>query len=189
MAMTVFGKSLSVLGGLIGLLVIMGCPKPAPISDFGPLRTEVEQLYLNYHELKIVYSDLRAAARLHIEREGGQLGEIQNAARFIDQANLIAYYQWELLSITEYIRDSARGDFFALRVKDVADAHQKSKDLVMAIKVYDAFIQDPEALALIDKGIRHIEQHMDLYEALYGLMLPMANRPAAAPALQVQESL
>jgi len=174
----------------MGLLAIMGCSRSAPLPDYGPLRTEVERLYLNYHELRIVYSDLRAAARLHMEREGGQLGEIQNAARFIDQANLIAYYQWELLSITEYIRDSARGDFFALRVRDIADAQQKSKDLVLAINVYDAFIQDPEALALIAKGVRHIEQHMDLYEALYRLMLPLASRPAAAaPALQEQESL
>ena len=174
---------------LLGLLAIGGCAQPNPMPDYSPIRTEVERLYLNYHELKVVYSDLRAAARLHIERSGGQLSEIQTAARFIDQANLIAYYQWELLSITEYIRENVRSDFFTLRVKDLADARQKSADIVLAIKVYDAFIKDPEALAVIQKGIWHIEQNMLIFDALHDMLQPLSNRPDAAPALEGQESL
>jgi hypothetical protein len=173
------------------LLVILlgGCAKTNTLPDFGPLRSEVEALYLNYHELKVVDSDLHAAARRHIEQSGQQLPEIQSAARFITQANLIAYYQWELLSITEYVRDSARSDFFTLRAQDVADARQKSEDLIMAIKVYDAFIRDPQALALIEKGIARIQQNIAIYDALYELMAPLANKPAPPPAGGVQTSL
>jgi hypothetical protein len=173
------------------LLVILlgGCAKTNTLPDFGPLRSEVEALYLNYHELKVVDSDLHAAARRHIEQSGQQLSEIQSAARFITQANLIAYYQWELLSITEYVRDSARSDFFTLRVQGVADARQKSEDLILAIKVYDAFIRDPQALALIEKAIAHIQQHIATYDVLYELMTPLANRPAPPPVGGVQTSL
>jgi len=154
------------------------------------LKVEVEALYLNFHELKVVHSDLHAAARQHIENQGGrQLAEIQSAARFIDKANLIAYYQWELMSITPYIKAKARSDFFTLRVKDVADAHQKSKDLILGIKVYDAFIRDPDALALIAKGIGLIEQHMASYDALLDLMTPLANPPPARPPVTMSESL
>jgi len=173
------------------LLVILlgGCAKTNALPDFGPLRSEVESLYLNYHELKVVDSDLHAAARRHIEESGQQLAEIQSAARFITQANLIAYYQWELLSITEYVRDSARSDFFTLRVEDVADARQKSEDLILAIKVYDAFIRDPRALALIEKGIARIQQNIAIYDTLYKLMAPLANGPAPLPVGGVQTSL
>jgi hypothetical protein len=174
--MPVFTNKRPIVAGLLGLLWVIGCFKADPQPDYSPLRSEVERLYLNYHELKAVYSDLRTAALVHIERSGGQLNEIQSAARLINQANLIGYYQWELLSITGYIRDSARKDFFTLRVKDVDDAHRKSKDLVLTIKVYDAFIKDSAALALIEKAVVHIEQNMAIYEALHTLMLPMANR-------------
>jgi hypothetical protein len=157
--------------------------------DSGPMQAEVEGLYLNYHELRIVHSDLHAAARRHIEQDGNQLPEIQSAARFIDQANLIAYYQWELLSIAAYIREDARSDYFTLRVTDLADARQKSKDLILAIKVYDAFIRDPAALALIEKGIGHIERNITFYDKLTVLMTPLANPPPRQPPRTKTEAL
>jgi hypothetical protein len=175
--MSIRNKSRAWALGCLGLLLVTGCFKGTVAPDFDPLRTEVEILYLNYHELKAVHSDLHDSARRHIEKAGGQLSEIQSAARFIDQANLIAYYQWQLLSITEYIRESARSDFFTLRVRDVADAREKSKGLIMAISVYEAFIRDDEALALIRKGIDHIQRNIDIYIRLQEKMAPLANPP------------
>jgi len=174
--------------GLLLVLFIVGCAKPAALPNYDPLRTEVETLYLNYHDLKVVHSDLHAAARRHIEEAGTQLAEIQSAARFMDQANLVAYYQWELLSITEYIRDDARSDFFTLRVRDLADARQKSEDLILAINVYDAFIRDPQVLALIKKGIEHIQKNMAIYDKLVALMMPLSNI-SEPPAGRSSESI
>ena len=171
------------------MLMAAGCARPAALPDYGPMKAEVEALYLNYHELKVVHSDLHAAARLHIEQQGEQLAEIQSAARFIEQANLIAYYQWELLSITAYIREEARSDFFTLRVKDIADARQKSEDLILAVKVYDAFIRDPVVLALIEKSIGHIERNIDIYDKLQSLMIPLANSPPPPPVKTETETL
>jgi hypothetical protein len=173
--------------GMLIILLLFGCARPNALPDYGPMRAEVEKLYLNYQELKVVHSDLHAAARRHIEEGGQQLAQIQSAARFIEQASLISYYQWELLSITTYIRDSARSDFFTLRVQDIADARQKSEDLILAIKVYDAFIRDQEALSLIEKGIRHIQQNIAHYDALQAYMRPMANPPR--PQEGPQESI
>ncbi len=136
--------------------------------DWTPLKTSVEALYLNYHELKIRHSDLHTAALAHIEASGHELGEIQSAARFIQQANLIAYYQWELLSITHYIRASARRDFYTLRERDLLDAQDKSNDLIMAVKVYDAFVHDPQASKLIMACLQLIEKHIMLYGQMVG---------------------
>ena len=173
--MSNYSKSWIYATGLILVLFIVSCVKPNALPNYDPLRAEVETLYLNYHDLKVVHSDLHAAARRHIEEAGEQLAEIQSAARFMDQANLVAYYQWELLSITEYIRDGARSDFFTLRVKDLADARQKSEDLILAIKVYDAFIRDPQAMTLIEKGIELIQKNMTIYDKLVALMMPLSN--------------
>ena len=174
---------------LIGLLLATGCHKSSVATNFDLLRSEVEKLYLNYHELKVIESDLHAAARRHIEEGGSQLTHIQSAARFIAQANLIAYYQWELLSITEYIREGARSDFFTLRVRGVDDARQRSKDLILAIQVYEAFIQDAEALDLIQKGILHIERNVAIYDRLLQHMTPLANPPNTPAASQWQTSI
>lgn len=145
------------------LLLFVGCATTSASPEWGGLKPSVEALYLNYWELKALHRDLHDAALVHLEASGPQLAEIQSAARFIQQANLIAFYQWELLSITEYIRDSARRDFFTLRERSLIDARDKSNDLILSTKVYEAFIRDPQALELIDACIISIEKHRALY--------------------------
>lgn len=156
-------KTRKLIGALIVWGLMLGCATSDTAHDFEPLKASVEALYLNYRDLENLHSDLRAAARLHIEASGAQLAEIQSAARFIHQANLIAYYQWELISITSYIRDSARRDFFTLRARDLIDARDKSHDLILSIRVYEAFVRDTRALELIGACIQRIEKHMALY--------------------------
>ncbi len=146
---------------------MLGCASMDNRQEWAPLKTSVEALYLNYHELRTLHSDLHAAALAHIESSGPELSEIQSAARFIQQANLIAFYQWELLSITHYIRESALRDFYTLRERDLLDAQNKSNDLIMAVRVYDAFVHDQQASKLIAACIQCIEQHI----ALYGQMV------------------
>ena len=154
------------IGALVFWGLVLGCATSDTVPDFEPLKASVEALYLNYWDLKDLHSDLRAAARLHIEASGAQLADIQSAARFIHQANLIAFYQWELISITAYIRDSARRDYFTLRARDFIDARDKSHDLILSIRIYEAYIRDPRALELIGACIQRIEKHMALYEQM-----------------------
>jgi hypothetical protein len=154
------------LGLIIVWGLLAGCATTNTAPKFEPLKASVEALYLNYWDLKGLHSDLRAAARVHIEESGAQLAEIQSAARFIQQANLIAFYQWELLSITEYIRESARRDFFTLRARDLIDARDKSHNLILSVQIYEAFIRDPQALELIAACIQRIEKHMALYQQM-----------------------
>lgn len=148
---------------IVTLGLIAGCATTEAPPEWEPLKTSVETLYLNYWDLKGLHSDLHATALKHLEGSGYQLAEIQSAARFIQQANLIAFYQWELLSITEYIREGSRRDFFTLRARDLNDARDKSHDLILATRVYEAFIRDPQALELIDTCIQRIEKHIVLY--------------------------
>ena len=159
-------KTRVMIGALVIWGLVPGCATTHKPPDFEPLKVSVEALYLNYRDLKDLHSDLRAATRLHIEASGAQLAEIQSAARFIHQANLIAFYQWELISITAYIRDSARRDYFTLRARDLNDARDKSHDLILFIRTYEAFIRDARALELIGACIQRIEKHMALYQQM-----------------------
>ena len=165
-----------------------GCVSTQASPEWAPLKTSVEALYLNYRELEIMHSDLHTAAQIHLENSGSQLAEIQSAARFIRQANLIAFYQWELLSITHYIKASARRDFFTLRAHDLDDARDKSKDLILATRVYEAFIRDPQALELIDACIQRIEQHIVLYGRM-AAELRQLKGGAATDASQLGENI
>lgn len=151
---------------LIILGLTAGCATTGSSPEWEPLETSVTALYLNYWELKELHSDLHTAAQRYLEASGPQLAEIQSAARFIQQANLIAFYQWELLSITEYIRASSRRDFFTLRERDLNDARDKSNDLILATRVYEAFIRDPQALELIGACIQRIQEHIALYQEM-----------------------
>jgi hypothetical protein len=145
------------------ILLIAGCASRATTPEWGSLESAVEALYLNYWDLKRLHQDLHDAALAHLEASGPQQAEIQSAAQFIQQVNLIAFYQWELLSITEYIRDSARYDFFTLRERSLRDARDKSNDLILSIRVYEAFIRAPQVLELIGACIVRIEKHRALY--------------------------
>lgn len=149
--------------GMIIPLLFAGCATTDAAPEWGSLKSSVEELYLNHLDLKSLHHDLHTAALIHLEASGPQLAQIQSAARFIRQANLIAFYQWELLSISEYIRDSARRDFFTLRARDLIDARDKSHDLILSIRVYEAFIRDPQVLDLIGACITRIEKHRTLY--------------------------
>ena len=177
---------------LVTVIVILGlmagCATTGASPEWEPLKTSVEALYLNHWDLKGLHGDLHAAALKHLEASGPQLAEIQSAARFIQQANLIAFYQWELLSITEYIREDARRDFFTLRARDLNDARDKSHDLILATRVYEAFIRDPKALELIDTCIQRIEKHILLYGQMVFELRRLNGEPLPIEKSQLEDA-
>jgi hypothetical protein len=146
-------------------LVLVDCAS-APETrgpETAPLEAVVETLYLNYHALETVHATLHLAVLHQMEQSDSRFREIQNAARFVRQANLIAYYQWELIALTPYIDADRLRDFFTLRFQDLDDARQKTKDLVLQIKVYDAFIHDRQAQSAIAQSLALLEAHIQSY--------------------------
>ena len=150
---------------LAALLVVAACalaPEPRG-SETASLEAVVETLYLNYHALETVHANLHLAVLHQMEQADSRFREIQSAARFVRQANLIAYYQWELIALTPYIDGDRLRDFFTLRFQDLDDARQKTRDLVLQIKVYDAFIHDRQAQSAIAQSLELLEAHIQSY--------------------------
>lgn len=161
-------------------LVFVGCGSLPERYD--ELRPPVEQLYLNYQELDHVFSEVLLRSRIEREPSNEELSRIHMIARLIQQANRIAYYQWALLSITEYIDSDASTDFFTLRVADLRFARDESIELLQLVELYSAFIRDQDVLNEIKRGTDLVEADIELYKTLIRQLKPRV-RPAPFPSL------
>ncbi len=137
----------------------------------------IGRLYLNHRSLSVVYTNLHDAALDAVNGTDQQLSTIQKSYLFVSEANFVCFYQWELLSITGYIKDSHRSDYFTLRVKDLERAAFESRDRVVSLKLYSAQIENPEPRELLDEAVGLIEANIDMFEELADLLKPLANPP------------
>ncbi|MFZ0133754.1 MAG: hypothetical protein WAK95_14535 [Desulfobacterales bacterium] len=164
---------------LIVILLLSAVP-PAPAqSEEADWRLPdiIGRLYLNHKQLTNVYRDMHDAALTAVNGPDQQLGYIQKTYLFVSEANLIGFYQWELLAVIDYIKDTHRSDYFTLRVKDLDRAIFESKDRVISLKLYHGYITEDSPRALIDKAIGLIEANIYMYEDIIDQLKPLANPP------------
>jgi hypothetical protein len=144
-------------------------------DDQGRLTEIIGRLYLNHKQLTDVYRNLHDAALSAVNGPEQQLGYIQKTCLFVSEANLIAFYQWELLAVIGYIKDTHRSDYLTLRVKDLDRAIFESRDRINSLKLYHGFIAGDTPRGLIDQAIGLIEANIYMYEELLELLKPQAN--------------
>jgi hypothetical protein len=142
------------------------------------IRPPVVSLYANYRELEEVRSEILALGNRYFWGSEGTLENVHAVVRCIEQANLIAFYQWRLLSITEYIRPDRLEDFFSLRVSGLQKAVDESKALITFIRIYGSAIEDERIVAEIEKGETLIKEDVALYGQLVEAISPHA-RPSS----------
>ena len=141
------------------------------------LEDTLGRLYINHKSLTVVYSKLHDTALEAVNGSDKQLNYIQKSYLFVSEANMVCFYQWELLSIIDYIKDSHRSDYFTLRVKDLKRAIFETRDRVVSLKLYSAYIDDREALKLIDEAVGLIEANIYMFEELVAILKPLVNTP------------
>lgn len=141
------------------------------------LQSLAERLYVNYRSLDDIYHQLHDAAIETSGRSAEELSSIQKAYLFVSQANLIAFYQWELLVAVDYIEEEKMADYLTLRIKDLDRSIVESRDRINSLKLYSGFIDHDAALQSIDQAIGIIEANIYTYEALHELLRPQANPP------------
>lgn len=168
------------VAAISAVVLVIGCA--ATPNTLDTIRPPVETLYLNHKALDDVRSEILTLGQIHLYSPEDDLGPIHSAARLLHEANLIAYCQWELLSITEYIRHRFREDFYTLRLAGLRSARSQSADILTLLSVYDAFIKDEAILEQVQKGRALVETHIDLYDRLIESLLPLA-RPAPVELL------
>lgn len=163
-----------VLTGLVALPAAAGLAEDDWKSEILPL---VERLHVNYRSLDEVYHALHDAAIDTVDGSAEELGYIQKTYLFVGQANLICFYQWELLSIVDYIGEERMADYLTRRVRDLDRSAFESRDRVDSLKLYAGFIRHSGAREAIDRAIGLIEANIYTYEALRDALQPLANPP------------
>ncbi|MFZ7126339.1 MAG: hypothetical protein ACOWWM_09330 [Desulfobacterales bacterium] len=143
------------------------------------LRPAVEKLYISCRDLENVRSEILGLSQGYLYREGDSLYPIHAAAGLLQQANLAALSQWKLLSITDYIREKSREDFFTLRLADLRQSRREAAHLLLLLPVYENAMPDPHLLSLVAEGRRLIRVQIELYDELIQQLKPLS--PAGPP--------
>lgn len=160
------------------VILLLAAVAPASANtddDQGRLSEIIGRLYLNHRQLTDVYRNLHDAALSEVNGPEQQLGYIQKSYLFVSEANLIGFYQWELLAVIGYVKDTHRSDYLTLRVKDLDRAIFESRDRINSLKLYHAFIAGETPRGLVDQAVGLIEANIYMYEELLELLKPQAN--------------
>ena len=160
---------------VILLLVAVATASADTDDGQGRLSEIISRLYLNHRQLTDVYRNLHDAALSEVNGPEQQLGYIQKTYLFVSEANLIGFYQWELLAVIGYVKDTHRSDYLTLRVKDLDRAIFESRDRINSLKLYHNFIAGETPRGLIDQAVGLIEANIYMYEELLELLKPQAN--------------
>ena len=170
------------------LLTVVGCTPAwrgkdtATVSaEDETIRAVVEKLAVNVHELRFVYDELHIVARdaLVGENPDRQLDYIQKVYLQVDAAQLVAEYQYRMLSVIHYIKDARRTDYLTLRARGLDKARTRLGTAIEHIALYDAFIKNPKATATIAQARALIQGNIYLYDQLLEILRPLVH-PAGA---------
>lgn len=135
------------------------------------------RLYLNYRNLETIYKEMHDHALSSLGESDAQLDYIQKTYLLINGAKTILFYQWELLSIQEYLREDAKGDYYTLRFRDLERAINDSKFSATLIDLYAAYITDKEATKSIEEALSIIRGSIYMFEEFRRILAPLSNRP------------
>lgn len=180
--------------GLILLLLLsgIGCSvaqrmsgppaaKPTLAEQNETIRSVVEKLAVNVHELRAVYDELHIAARdaLGGDTPDRQMDYVQKVYLHVNGALLVAEYQYQLMSVLNYIKDARRADYLTLRARGLDTARARMKAAIEYIDLYGAFITSPKATAAIPQARALIHGNIYLYDRLLDILKPLIH-PAGA---------
>ena len=134
--------------------------------DTALVKEKTEQLYLNYKQLDSFYKDLREITSAYIYQSDQQLNYMQKIALYINEARLTSYYQWQMLSVVEYIKADYLKDYFILRTRDLQRAIKELKFLLSLLDLYTTYVENKAALEPVDEAVSNINGTVYLFEGL-----------------------
>jgi len=181
---------LKAIAGVLVLTLLGGCAHVTGSQgqtaqvDGDQFEKEIRQAILecrvNALELDNIYDRLHHSAANEAGRNSAdqQLSYIQKTYLYVHQARLVADYQIRLLSDFHFIAKTQRSDFLTLRARDLDQAIYDLEDATSFLAVYEAFIEDRQALSEIENARQMIGGTIYLYEKLLDTIRPVV-KPAA----------
>ena len=94
---------------LTGIIVLWGYQPALALPPSGSvdthLKPHVERLYLNHKQLKNIHKKLHDITITSFQGPEKQSSYIRQTNLFINEANLMCWNQWEMFSMTPYVKD------------------------------------------------------------------------------------
>jgi hypothetical protein len=160
---------------------------PQPIateSIIADLTPHIERLYLSWHELDQTYKDIKFLERAFLfDPDDRQLGYIQKAGLYIENAAVRIRHQWEQLSVLQYIRPEMMRDYLTLRVSGLSAAIKAIGYDDKFLAIYGSFIAHEAVTEDVNRARGHIEKNMDILNQILERLLPLANATAPPTVL------
>lgn len=143
------------------------------IADLTP---HIETLYLSWHELDQTYKDIKFLERAYLfDPDDRQLGTIQKASLYIQDAAVRIHHQWDRLSVLHYIRPEMLRDYLTLTVKGLTSAIEEIGYDEEFLTIYGSFITHDAVTVDLNRAQDGIQKNMEILNQILERLLPIAN--------------
>jgi hypothetical protein len=143
------------------------------IADLNPY---IEMLYLNWHELDQVYKDIKFLERGFLfDPDDRQLGYIQKASLYIQDASVRIHDQWEHLSVLAYIRPERLRDYLTISVNGLTSAIAEIGYDEMFLDIYGSYISHDTVSDDLARARSSIKKNVEGLRQILQKVLPLAN--------------
>lgn len=143
------------------------------VADLTP---EIESLYLAWHELDQIYKDIKFLERGFLfDPDDRQLGYIQKAGLYIQDASVRIHHQWEQLAVLNYIRPEMMRDYLTFRVKGLSSAIDEIGYDEMFLTIYGSHVKHNAVTRALDSARDNIEKNKGLLNQILDRLKPLAN--------------
>ncbi len=145
------------------------------------LRPDIETLYLSWHELDQIYHDIKFLERAFLfDPDDRQLGYIQKAGLYVQDASVRIHHLWERLSVLHFIRPEMMRDYLTLSVKGLTLAIDEIGYDEMFLKLHQPYITHSAITGDVNRALDSIKKNQALLNQMLERLIPLAN-PTAPP--------
>lgn len=145
--------------------IVTGCaslgqrPSATPLESLdteavvAELTPAIETLYLSWREFNDIYKDIKFLERGFLfDPDDRQLGYIQQAALYTQDASVRIRHVWEQLSVLHYVRSERMRDYLTLSVNALTDTIDEIGYDDRFIDIYAAFIEHAPIRGDLDRA-------------------------------------
>ena len=145
----------------------------ALIADLTP---DIETLYLSWHKLDQTYRDIKYLERGFLfDADDRQLGYVQKAGLYVQDASLRIHHQWKMLSVLHYIRPEMMRDYLTLIVKELASAIDEIGYDDMFLDIYTPFIASDAVIDDLNRAQESMKKNGGVLKQILEKLIPLAN--------------
>ena len=150
-------------------------PEAGGVAEADALTREIESLYLTWYRLDTVYKDIKSLEKGYLfDRDDRQLGYVQKASLYVQDAALRVHHQWQRLSVIDYIRPSMVRDYLTLCVKGLTLNLDEIDYDQMFLRIYTPAIKNEAVAGDLEKAQALIDENVAVLKRILVIIEPLA---------------